>query len=279
MNIKALVLTSMFLIISTWSTTNALAAPAQVTHSAKFEKFTKQKDPWVILDDPEVKKAITDAMGSKDEMYWNYTQLTSEPDVTGDHLFISASVRGLFTISESFLDLNLKTKKACVGYLDDGRVHVYGVEKKSDIPKPVEDYIKNLNKWNDLAIDAADKTPRKVEQGPAKRAVSTKSITGEYERKDSRFVFSNLKVLQLPNSKLKFSIQAMNGSHSGGLDASVVPIKDGTAKYDDTLMKGNIIMKFKGDQVTITGKDEPFCGMAVTLLGNYKKIDDRTPKF
>ena len=244
---------------------------------ANFERFRKETDPWIILHDPVIKQRIKALMGNKDASFWACTQLVELPKISGDHCTLTAGVRGLFTIMESVFDLNLSTGKCCCGYLEDGVLHIYGVQGVSELPKPVQDYI-TAKGFTDTQFDKPDWSPIKTERKPSVRKhLNLASLTGKYERNDaSQFSGGSLDVLALPHSKIKFSLSAIDGGHSGGAQGTV-PIVNNRASYRQG--KSQIEMRFTGPKVVISGNDSEMCAIGVTLLGTYQKTDDQKPQF
>ncbi|MGL1311268.1 hypothetical protein ACSTKO_24990, partial [Vibrio parahaemolyticus] len=53
-------------------------------------------------------------------------------------------VRGMYTVCETFFDLNLQNKKQCIAILDNNKIAVYGAESKEQLPQPVKDYIDDV---------------------------------------------------------------------------------------------------------------------------------------
>lgn len=241
-----------------------------------FQRFRKELNPWKVLRDPEIKKRIRNLMGNKDTNFWNCTQLVEEPKISGDHYTFNAGVRGLYTLSESVFDLNLTTGNCCCGYLQDDVLHIFGAESMKDVPKPMQDYL-NKRGFTNTEFDKADWTPIKTEVKPkSKKRLNFASLTGEYERKDvTQFSGASLDVLTLPKGKIKFSISAVDGGHSGQAEGTV-PIINRRAVYRNG--KARIEMKFNGPTVTVSGDDSNLCAIGVTLLGTFKKTDDY-PRF
>lgn len=252
--------------------------PTATAASGNFERFRKQEDAWKILNDPQVKSGIKTLMGNKDENYWSCTQLVSEPSVVGNDLFIGATVRGLNGFMNSGLNINLSTGKMCVGYLDDQVFHIFGATNVTEVPQPLKDFNHETLSDKKLSFDKPDWTPKKgTAKKPAAKNLNLAILTGTYERNESQFVNSTLRVKELPGSKIKFQIQAANGGHTGEASGTAV-VKDKIAMHKEDA-EGNISMKFSGKKVEITGKDSYFCGMGVSLLGTYTKTDDKVPGF
>lgn len=260
------------------------AAPVIETQSSttSFERFRKETDSWKILNHPQIKARLKTLMGNKVSKYWDSTQLVEEPKISGDHCSITGGVRGLFTITESVFDLNMSTGKCCAGYLENGTLHVYGATNTSDLPKPVHDYVDDLAKrssdFQGTQFENADWSPAKAEQKSQPKAhLNLLTPTGTYQRKGhSAFDSATLDVLSLPNGKIQFSIVANSGSHTGEAQGTV-PIVNNHAVYSEGAAK--IEMRFSGSTAIVSGNDSDLCGVGVTLLGSYKKTDDRKPKF
>jgi len=252
-------------------------AGTDTSPTSNFGRFRKVSDSWKILGDPEVKKKIKAAMGTAAEHYWDCTQLANDPQVSGDDILITAGVRGLFTIMESFLDLNVTTGAVIVGYLNDKKIHVYGTTNIDTAPKPLHDYIKNLENENKLVYEKPSTTPVAVTSPPKKKTLNLTTVTGTYERCGAnRFNQGSIDVLALPKGKIKFDLEATDGGHAGTAQGEA-PLVNNCATYVQD--NGKIKMQFSGKYVTISGNDEPFCGMGVTLLGKYEKTKDTAPKF
>jgi hypothetical protein len=250
---------------------------AKPSSTSNFSHFRKETDGWKILADPEVKKKIKVEMGTAAGHYWDCTQLTNEPQVSGDDILVTAGVRGLFTFMESFLNLNVKTGSVIVGYLNDKHIYVYGTTSIDTAPKPLQDYIKNLEKENTLVYEKPSTTLVAVTPPTKKKTLSLATVTGTYERCGAdRFNQSSIDVRALPNGKIKFDIEAGDGGHTGSAQGEA-PLVNNLATYKQDTSK--IKMQFNGKYVTISGNDETFCGMGVTLLGKYQKTKDTPPKF
>ena len=254
------------------------------THSIKekkvqsgFERFRTDMDPVAVLKDPQVKRSIRSIMGTKDEKFWDCTQVFGDCYVVGDDLFVCAFVRGLNGIMNSALNINLATGKVCACYLDASGLHIFGVTKSNDLPAPILNY--NHETLNDkrIVLDKADWTsPPVAKKVIVRRKLNLLKLTGTYERNDSRFENSTLLVRELPGNKIKFEIQAFNGGQTGQAEGTVAVVR-GHAAYRSG-EDGNIELKFVENKVEITGNDSYFCGQGVTLLGTYSKTDDRPPK-
>jgi hypothetical protein len=260
--------------------TDTAAVPVKPSPTSNFERFRKQSDSWKILGDPEVKKKIKAAMGTAAEHYYDCTQLVSDPQVSGDDVLITAGVRGLFTIAESFLNLNVKTCSLIVGYLGDKKYHVYGTTNIDTAPKPLQDYIKKLEGENSVVYDKPSTTPVAVTAttpSPKKETLNLATVTGTYERLGGdRFNQGSIDVLVLPKGKIKFDLEAGDGGHTGSAQGEA-PLVNNSATYEQD--GGKLKMQFSGKYLTISGDDQPFCGMGVTLLGKYQKTKDASPKF
>lgn len=246
---------------------------------ASFERFRKQTDPGIIVNDPEVKKGIRSVMGNKDEHFWECAQLFDEPTVEGNDLFIGACVRGLNGFMNSALNINLATGKICAGYVDDATFHIFGAAKDSDVPQQMKTYNRETLHDKTIVLNVADWTPKpKSAEKKVVKKLNLNTLTGTYERNDSKFVQSTLRVQQLKGNRIKFKIDALNGSHTGGTEGTVTVV-NGIASYKEDDKNADIRLKFNGKKVDISGKDQYFCGMAVTLLGTYTKTDDKVPNF
>jgi hypothetical protein len=266
--------------------TSVLAAPvqskAQTTSTAsspskRFERLRKESDPWNVLHDPQVKAAIHAVMGNKDEEYWGRTQLLDDSYSRGDDLLIAGDVRGLAGSMVSLFYLNYSTGKLLAGYVDDSEIHLFGVKAKSDVPQVMNEYANKALAGKTFVFDLADfKSAKNADTKTKAAPLNLAKLTGAYERKDGRFIYSTMMVEQLPGDQIKFQIYANNGGNSGQA-AGTISLKEqrGTYKQDG----GEIELKFSGGKVVVSGNDSYFCGNAVTLLGTYVKTSDGAPKF
>jgi hypothetical protein len=107
-------------------------------------RLRKADTLWVVLKDPQVKKAMNEAMGTAVKKYLDATEITELPDVKNNELYSAGAVKGLYTIMESFFDLNLLTGKVCIAVLDDSTLSVYGVESFDKLPVATREYIEDL---------------------------------------------------------------------------------------------------------------------------------------
>ncbi len=244
--------------------------------SRSFERFRHQTDAWKILQDEAVKTCIKSVMGNDEEEFWGCAQLAEPPTVSGDDLLVVACVRGLCPFMKSVLSLNVITGKCCACYLTDSKMHVYGASSIDELPKPLRVY---LTEHVSAAIlfEKPDWTRKTVTKPPVPRKkLKLNGVTGTYEREDSsRFIQATLKIRALPGSKIAFNIEATNGGNTGEAQGTV-PIINHRAVYKEGV--GKLEFLFKENTVVLTGNDAPFGGMAVTLLGTYRKTDDTPPK-
>jgi hypothetical protein len=109
-----------------------------------LQRLKKADSLWTVIEDPEVKECIKTCMGSDIQKYFAATQEAELPDVKGDDLYSLGFVKGLCTIKESFLDLNLRTRKACIAVLDCNQLKIYGADSANDLPEPMILYIDDL---------------------------------------------------------------------------------------------------------------------------------------
>ncbi|MFA7340058.1 MAG: hypothetical protein WC028_24985 [Candidatus Obscuribacterales bacterium] len=244
----------------------------------RFERLRKASDPWAVLQDPEVKASVHALMGNLDEEYWGRTQLLDDSYSRGDDLLIAGDVRGLAGSMVSLFYLNYSTGKLYVGYNDGTEIHLFGLKSKNDVPQVMNEYAKKNLAGKPIVFEVADWKPLKKTKGKTATAVplNLAKLTGTYERKDGRFIYSTMLVEQLPGSQIKFQINANNGGNSGQA-AGTISLKEqrGTYKQDG----GEIELKFSGGKVVVCGNDSYFCGNAVTLLGTYVKTSDQSPRF
>jgi hypothetical protein len=263
-----------------------LAAEATKPVSApviNFERFRKVDDPWKILDDPQIKKEITHLMGNKAEDFWNCSQSSSLAE-KGQDVFVNSMVNGLAEDLLSFVDLNFAKKKLFAGYLISGKFHVFGAKNESELPTVAKEFIASQThdlKDPQVIYDHADWKTKPIAKAAPKKKLNLTSMTGTYERPESRFTAGILKVLALPGSKIKFSVVANSGGRSGEADGEV-PIVNNRAELKSTTFAqstSKIILKFEKGAFNISGQDFDFCGAGVTLTGDYDKVDDKPPVF
>lgn len=266
-----------------------LALNPTAKNADNLKRFAKATDGWKVVNDPLVKKCMKAAMGNAVDRYFDNTQLLETPKVTGDDLVVTGGVRGLFTITESVLSLNLRNNTACVGLLDDNKIDIYGAQTTAALPKAVKDYIRDLEKRKAEKVTVSFLKP---DTKPVKKAASAKrqpvkalnieNLTGTYQRDDSsQFDSSDLAVELLKDGKIKFQIEAMSGSHTGEATGEAA-VKNGIATFTDKISDNcsyTLTMKFKGKYVEVTQDGEGFGGMGVTADGKYVKTDDSKPNF
>jgi len=264
----------------------SIAAPTAKTSVATtnyFQKFRKDPDAWDVVNDPKVQAAMKKVMGNKVSDFFDVTQMLEMADVEGDSFTTYGGIRGLFTLTETVFNLNLKTGEVCVGVLDIDKIKVYGTKNGTSVPKPVREYLTNLAQrkhGEKLAVIYAQpdwsKHESKEVAKPKKLNLNTAIVTGEYERigVDTRFEGGSLQVEKLDGNRIKFNLMACSGAHSGGAEG-IIPIKDNLAVYKNDAF--TIEMKFSGNTVTICQEGEGFGGIGVTAAGIYEKTDDQTP--
>lgn len=258
----------------TKSTTSNLSSSKRSKH---FERFRKESDPWAVLQDPEVKASVHTLMGNLDEEYWGRTQLLDDSCSRGDDLLIAGDVRGLAGSMVSLFCLNYSTGKLCVGYVDDSKIHLFGVKAKNDVPQVINEYAKKNLAGKPIVFEVAD---RKAQEKTGAKTKATPlnlgRLTGTYERKGNRFIQATMLVEQLPGDQIKFQVYANNGGNSGQAAGTIKLVGHcGSFKEADS----EIELKVSGGKVVVSGNDSYFCGNAVTLLGTYVKTSDGAPKF
>lgn len=271
-----------------------LAAKPQQTSLIRLKKSDSL---WTVLEDFEVKELMKETMGADLEKYFSSTQLTELPDVKGEDLYATGGVRGLFTITESFFDVNLNTKKVCVCVLNEGVISVWGADSFQTLPEPVREYIEDVQ--SRIKQDAVGQ-----KQGPGAKVCFEKpkhepvhtadskskqgkhmnlsNVTGSYSRVDTepRLEGADFRVVKLPGNKINFSCNALSGAHTGGASGVVAMQKD-TAIYDCDFGEPygyRLRMRFDGKFVYIEQEGDGFGGIGVTASGTYQKMDDQTPQ-
>lgn len=252
------------------------ASSVKAYSSKRFERFRNESDRWVVLQDPEVKAKIHALMGNLDEQYWGRTQLLDDGYSHGDDLLIAGDARGLAGSMVSLFYLNYSTGKLCVGYVDDSKIHLFGVKDKAELPQVIRQYANKSLPGKTMVFAVADWKP--VNNAGAKKNAPLKlaELTGTYERKGNRFIQATLLVEQLPGNQIKFQIYANNGGNSGQA-AGIIKLVDGCGSFKEA--DGEIVLRFSGGKVVVSGNDSYFCGNAVTLLGSYAKTSDQSPRF
>lgn len=257
------------------------------TMPTNFQRLRKTDSLWTVLEDAEVKKEMQTVMGAAVENYFDATQVTELPSVNGDDLYSAGGVRGLFTLSESFFDLNLANKKLCLAVLNDRALSIYGASSFEQLPAPVREYIEDLqtriapDKLKIQFEKPAPGAPQTAAKPEFKKHVRLGVVTGSYSRVDTdpRFECAAVKVLRLRCNKIKFSCTAFSGSHSGEASA-IVDIKDNCADYSfasgaDSGYK--LTLRFDGKYLYVEQAGEGFGGIGVTASGTYRKVDDQEP--
>lgn len=109
-----------------------------------FNRLRKADDLWQVIDDPELRDCMKESMGADLQKYFDATERAELPEIKGDDLYSLGFVPHLFTIRESFLDLNLRTRKICIAVLDCDKLQIYGADSKTDLPEPMILYIDDL---------------------------------------------------------------------------------------------------------------------------------------
>lgn len=273
-----------------WDQKKALAQRGMPEIQTSLIRLKKSDNLWTVLEDSEVKSLMKKVMGSDTEKYFNMTQLAEMPEVKGNDLYSAGNVRGMFTICETFFNLNLTTKKLCICVLDDNKLSIYGAQSHEDLPEPVREYIRDLQ--GRMSTTKAKITFAKPNPAPAmlaeakpaktKKHLNVNVITGSYKRVDSdqKFEAAELKVLRMSGNKISFSCQAIDGAHTGEA-SGVVPIKDNIAVFkqdEGNDMTYKLIMHFDGKFVHIAQVGDGFGGIGVTATGTYEKTDDHKPQ-
>ncbi|MBX9721490.1 MAG: hypothetical protein K2X81_08865 [Candidatus Obscuribacterales bacterium] len=253
-----------------------------------LQRLRKSDTMWKVFEDEDVKAGMKAAMGNAVEKYFDLTQLTEMPEVDGDDLYAAGGVRGLYTVCETFFNVNLQTKKQCIVILDNNKLSVYGAESNEQLPQPVKDYIDDVQSRHAephlrVVFEKPSSAPVQIVKAlQPKKNINLNSLTGVYARIDSdqKFECANLKVVSLPGNKIKFCCDALNGSHSGEA-SGVVPVNGRVAEYEDNFGTDygyKMIMEFDGKYVNIVQKGEGFGGIGVTASGKYIKMDDKAPQ-
>lgn len=252
------------------------ASSVKAYSSKRFERFRNESDRWVVLQDPAVKASVHALMGNLDEQYWGRTQLLDDSCSRGDDLLIAGDVRGLAGSMASLFYLNYSTGKLCVGYVDDSKIHLFGVKDKADVPHALNEYVNKSLLGKTIVFDVADWKPAKNTTARKHAPLDLAKLTGTYERKGNRFIQATMLIEQLPGNKIKFQIYANNGGNSGQA-AGTIELVDGRGRFKET--DSEIVLKFSSGKVVVSGNDSCFCGNAVTLLGTYAKTSDHSPRF
>jgi hypothetical protein len=176
----------------------------------------------------------------------------------------------------SLFYLNYSTGKLCVGYVDDSKIHLFGVKDKADVPPVINEYANKSLRGKTIVFDVADWKPVKKTAARKNAPLNLAKLTGTYERKGNRFIQADMLVEQLPENQIKFQIYANNGGNSGQA-AGTIKLVDGCGSFKEA--DSEIVLKFSGGKVLVSGNDSYFCGNAVTLLGTYAKTSDKSPRF
>ena len=112
------------------------------------------------------------------------------------------------------------------------------------------------------------------------------NITGSY-RVRNRTTPNTMEALLLPDGKIKFQLSAYwisnaeIGNANTGEAKGVAPLQNNVAVFEDGDGKRRIKMRFTGNKIIVTQKEEEFaCGFEfnVTADGTYLKQDSRKPK-
>lgn len=107
-------------------------------------RLRKADNLCTVLEDAEVKESMKESMGSAVQKYFDTTQIMELPNVKGNDLYSAGGISGLFTICESFFNINLLTKKVVIVLLDDDKLSIYGAADETELPAPVQEYIEDL---------------------------------------------------------------------------------------------------------------------------------------
>jgi hypothetical protein len=227
-----------------------------------------------------VQKPLRAILGGDFEHFMDCTQYMDTPIKKGGHVFTSGYVRGLATLMESFVDKDEKTGKCVAGYISgDDQLKIYGAKSVAEIPPAARAYIEDLQKRRESAdsVRLVFTVPPPVLRAKvvALKAVNTARLGGTYERigDNTRFYAGTLELKELPKNSVKFKIEAMNGGHTGGASGTVT-IKDRLARYNGP--DGKLSFRFPAGKPIIVEEapDSSFCGVGVTLSGQYRKIKD-----
>lgn len=95
-----------------------------------------------VLADEEVQSIIKSTMGSDTSKYFNYTKQSELPDVQDNELYSLGFTQT--SGSESFLVLNLLSRKACIALRNNDKLTIYGADSLNELPRPMILYIDDL---------------------------------------------------------------------------------------------------------------------------------------
>ena len=253
-----------------FSTSMVYAAEASAPET---QKLAKSGD---VASDPAVRALMKSAMGSDLYSYDDFSQLTAEPEVSGDDIIVTSGVRGLFTISETFLVVNPVKKTCFVGVMEDGKtMNLYGpATTVGQLPKLAQDFLADLQKRSGTTQKLVFKKPGTKQASTSKttkkEVLAFESVTGKYE-KVGKFDGGTLLVKELSANKIKFSLSCANGAHTGEASGTL-DLKVNKATYKDDGFVLNFT--FTPRQINIEGKGEGFGAIGVVPDGSYKKVSE-----
>jgi len=255
----------------------ATKAPAGLGAKADFERFRHEKDGWKILSDPVVKRLLKQTMGNRALGFWGSAQMAEQPVVSGDELLVGAYVRGVAPWMRSAFGLNLATGKCYAAYIDGNDLHVFGAASMDQLPPLFRSYLKEKVEAKKVLFEKADWTPpRTTRARTTRRPLNLASPTGTYTREGgTRFVSATLQVLALPGGKIAFDLAGANGGNTGEAEGTM-KLANNRARYSQD-GAGTLDFQFKGARVIVSGDDQSYCGMGVTLTGTFVKTADKPP--
>lgn len=255
--------------------------PRAAKAASSFSGLKSEKDGWKIIKNSSVVSAMKSVMGGAYDSYLDATQLVAEPEFNGDEITVTAGVRGLFTEMESVLAINKRTNRVVVGVVGYGNVDVYGAKNSASLPVGFKSYLADLEKRAGKAMTLAFNAPAKASLARAaakpKRSMDATTFTGTYKNERSRQEGAELLVLQMPESQMKFSLNANSGGHTGSADGTI-KIVNHSGTYKDS-SGYTLHFQIGKDKIIVNQTGDGFGGMGVTANGTYSRITDAQPRF
>lgn len=266
------------------------AASSTKPSAASLSEALKQlDDSWQILENPAVKQAMAAVMGDKAGLFVEQTQQLAQPEKSGDVIFASGGIEGLFTQNESAFSFNTKTNKMQIAILADNALNVWGAANEAAICAPMQSWIAALRERRhetgssaarmSVSLEAPGKTTitsTKYQKVGVKKNLKTGTPTGTYERA-SRWDGAELQVKSLGANKIKFNLSASHAANTGEASGQLV-LQNNRGVYKDENIRLQFVYSGKSFSITQLG-DGQFGGMGVYADGTYIKTDDKEPKF
>ncbi|MBX9769891.1 MAG: hypothetical protein K2X29_00885 [Candidatus Obscuribacterales bacterium] len=268
------------------SNIDSMKVASPMTSAATLSTLKQIDDPSEFLEAPQVHRLLSSMMGKHSESFLDCAQIPQSWQTQGDERFVSAILRGMATLRECCMYVNLSSGHCIAGYLHDDDLHIFGASSKVDFPPAVVSWANDLKtRRNEISSSLPIRWHFHNDVAIVNRVVAPINLTGNYKRLgDDRWSGSSLKLQSVAGNKAKFQIDAYSGSHTGNASGTV-PIINNVATYlqpdigSVNPVDATLTLKFNSDKTISIQAGYYFCGMGVTLDGTYKKVDNLVPKF